>query len=1079
MRRTRPAVAVVAAAGLVLGVGGPAAQARPAAHAQAGPAAAPQPAAKDVSVTLISGDRVVLSGGDPAKVAAVPGPGRDGMGFRTFRTKDHSYVIPADAVAAVGKGQLDSRLFDVAELVRDGYDDAQTSTIPVLTTYAGSAKRAVPPGAKVTRQLPSIGAAAMKVNKASAAGFLKAGFAKVWLDGKRQVTLDQSVPQIGGPVAWQAGYTGKGISVAVLDTGIDATHPDLATQVVGEKNFTSEPNEDLVGHGTHVASTIAGTGAASGGRYRGVAPDARLYDGKVCERRGCPESAILAGMEWAATDVKAKIVNLSLGGTDTPDLDPLEEAVNRLTAQTGTLFVIAAGNDGPKDHTVGSPGSADAALTVGNVTKQDELAWDSSQGPRVGDSAMKPDVTAPGTDIVAAKSKDSTIGEPVGDQYLRLSGTSMATPHTAGAAAILLQEHPSWTPGELKSALMGSAKVASGQTAFQQGAGRIDLTTAIKQSVLADPGSLSFGLATYPHSDDAPVTKTLTYRNVGDQAVTLDLTATMTGPDGTAAPSAALTLSATTLTVPAGGTGSVQVTSNTNHNGPDGLYSGRVVATAPGQTIVVPLGVDKQVEAHTLTVKLIMADGTPSTGGFPMLLFDIARRQLMQYAPDENGVVSLQLPKGEYILDQFQEFERGPDDWAFYELVAPSVQLDADRTVVLDARQAKVVTTSAPNPSAEQADSDVGYQRNAPDGTGLLSSGPVGFGLSGELYTLDIGPKLPAGEMTGHVVSYWAVRGTEPRRWVNTPYLYSIANYQPGELPTGFDRKVKQSDLATVYEAMNKTSDPRGQFTLWPQLPGTDATFAPLVPFDLPRTLAVYADAGSWLEELSESGDDEPVGNWILAATPAKYQTGRTYHQRWNEAVFSPSVRTAVRSADTLTFDIRAAADAGNRVVLSRDLSAESTLTRDGQVIGTSPTFGTFTVSGLPAGKATYQLVSTGSQSATPFSTGVTLTATFTSSSQQTAVPIHTVSYHPAVDGTNTLKRTPVTVLPFRTRSPLKTLTIQYSDDAGATWKTAAVGGGKAIFPTPAGAWISLKSTATDAAGNTTTQTVTAAYRVS
>jgi subtilisin family serine protease len=235
----------------------------------------------------------------------------------------------------------------------------------------------------------------------------------------------------------------------VLDTGVDATHPDLATQVAGAKNFTTEPDGDPVGHGTHVASTIAGTAAASAGRYKGVAPDSKIYDGKVCEVRGCRESAILAGMDWASTEVKAKVVNLSLGGTDTPEIDPLEEAVNRLTAQNGTLFVISAGNEGPNDSTVGSPGSADRALTVGAVNKQDKLAHFSSRGPRVGDGAIKPDVTAPGVDIVAARSKDSVIDVPVGDQYLRLSGTSMAAPHTAGAAALLLQEHPSWTPAEL------------------------------------------------------------------------------------------------------------------------------------------------------------------------------------------------------------------------------------------------------------------------------------------------------------------------------------------------------------------------------------------------------------------------------------------------------------------------------------------------------------------------------------------------------------------------------------------------------------------------------------------------------
>ena len=268
---------------------------------------------------------------------------------------------------------------EILVLAKAGYDDRSTATIPLIVTYTGNAQKRTPAAATVTRHLPAVNGSALKVSKAKATSFLSAarpssGIAKVWLDGKRAISLDQSVPQIGAPAAWQAGYTGKGISVGVLDTGIDTSHPDLASKVVGAKNFTTETADDLVGHGTHVASTIAGSGAAAGGKYKGVAPDAQLYSGKVCEVTGCPDSAILAGMEWAATEVKAKVVNLSLGSPDTPEIDPLEEAVNRLTAQTGTLFVIAAGNAGSKPGTLGSPGTADAALTVGAVDKQDHLA---------------------------------------------------------------------------------------------------------------------------------------------------------------------------------------------------------------------------------------------------------------------------------------------------------------------------------------------------------------------------------------------------------------------------------------------------------------------------------------------------------------------------------------------------------------------------------------------------------------------------------------------------------------------------------------------------------------------------------
>jgi Subtilase family len=119
----------------------------------------------------------------------------------------------------------------------------------------------------------------------------------VWLDGKKRLTLDRSVPQIGASAAWRAGLTGTGVKVAVLDSGYDPTHPDLKDLVIASKNFSAEPDiVDHVGHGTHVASTIAGAGAASGGEYQGVAPGAQLMIGKVCEESGCQESAMLG--EW-------------------------------------------------------------------------------------------------------------------------------------------------------------------------------------------------------------------------------------------------------------------------------------------------------------------------------------------------------------------------------------------------------------------------------------------------------------------------------------------------------------------------------------------------------------------------------------------------------------------------------------------------------------------------------------------------------------------------------------------------------------------------------------------------------------
>src|SRR5439155_11214478 len=226
----------------------------------------------------------------------------------------------------------------------------------------------------------------------------------------------QSVPQIGGPAGGQAGFDGTGVTVAVLDTGVDDTHPDLAGKVVGSSDFTdSGTTTDGHGHGTHCASIIVGSGAASGGRYRGVAPGAKLMVGKVLADDGSGlDSWVMAGMDWAARS-GARIVSMSLGGDATDGTDPLSAEIDALTAETGTLFVVAAGNSGAP-VTIGSPGTASTALTVGAVDKQNRMADFSSRGPRLGDGAAKPEIVAPGVGIVAARAAGTDLGTPVGDR---------------------------------------------------------------------------------------------------------------------------------------------------------------------------------------------------------------------------------------------------------------------------------------------------------------------------------------------------------------------------------------------------------------------------------------------------------------------------------------------------------------------------------------------------------------------------------------------------------------------------------------------------------------------------------------
>jgi serine protease AprX len=269
-------------------------------------------------------------------------------------------------------------------------------------------------------------------------------------------TLEQATPQVGAPVAWESGYTGKGVVVAVVDTGIDASHPDLKDKVIAWKDIVAGKSAayDDFGHGTHCAGIIAGTGAASGGKYRGVAPEVKLVGVKVLGKDGSgSESSILAGIEYAMNS-EAKIISMSLGSDQ--HSQAIHDAVTR-AVQKGKIVVVAAGNSGPRSGTIGCPSDNKEAITVGAVDKSDNIASFSSRGP-LSDGTVKPDVTAPGKDIVSCRATGIQDGKAIEKYYLSMSGTSMACPMVSGTVALMVQKDPSLTPQKAKEILTKTAK---------------------------------------------------------------------------------------------------------------------------------------------------------------------------------------------------------------------------------------------------------------------------------------------------------------------------------------------------------------------------------------------------------------------------------------------------------------------------------------------------------------------------------------------------------------------------------------------------------------------------------------------
>ena len=187
------------------------------------------------------------------------------------------------------------------------------------------------------------------------------------------------------------------------------------------------------------------------------------------------------------------------------------------------------------------------ALAVANVTKRDELSVTSSRGPRRGDFGLKPEIAGPGTDIVAARAAGTFPEYAIGDRYARISGTSMASPHVAGAAAILAQQHPEWTGEQIKSVLIGSSRRLPGISTQAQGAGRLDIARGVAQQVRAE-GVAGFGAVW----GTAESTRKITYVNSGSTPVTLALDLDVDRANVLSVPRS--------VTVPAGGSAAVAVT---------------------------------------------------------------------------------------------------------------------------------------------------------------------------------------------------------------------------------------------------------------------------------------------------------------------------------------------------------------------------------------------------------------------------------------------------------------------------------------------------------------------------------------
>ncbi|MBM0277116.1 S8 family peptidase [Micromonospora tarensis] len=1030
--------------------------------------------------TLITGDRVALDAKGRPEIQR--GPGRAGMRFVSSREEGHQYVIPVDAMPLLRDGRLDRRLFDLSTLAEFGYDD-RAAELPLLVAYpknmAAQARTATIGGdGRVRADLPAAHALAVRVDRAdrvtlwaaltrgtTSARSLTGGVTHIWLDGKRAVSLDRSVPQIGAPTAWQAGFDGTGVTVGVLDTGIDADHPDFAGHLTEVRDFTGGNDPaDGVGHGTHVASTIVGSGAASDGRYRGVAPGAKLLVGKVCATTECQDSDVVAGMQWLAP--RARVVNLSIGGTDAPGLDPLETAVQELSDRYGTLFVVAAGNEG-KPKSVSSPASADDALAVAAVDSDDQRAYFSSRGPRVGDNHIKPEISAPGVDIVAAA--------PGGD-YATMSGTSMATPHVAGTAAILAGQHPDWTGPQLKAALMGAAKPTGEDTLYEQGAGRVDIARAVAQPITADVSAIDFPVQRWPHADDTPITQLVGYRNTGAAPVTLTLTVAP-------APAGMLTVTPATLVVPAGGRAEATITVDTRVAAPDGVYQGALTATGAGDLRVrTPFALNREIESYDVRLDHTGRDGKPATE-YTTVAANLATGEFSTL-PATPGGGTLRLPKGRYAL--YSTIHEGDTSTL---LAQPVLDVRGPVTEAVDARSARPVALTVPHHDA--APTSINVSANWDDGFRYPGVQLSGAALADVLFGR-IGPAVAAPEFTA-TLGVGLARPGRDGTFRNSPYTYDLAYVRQGDMFTGLTRTLSARNLATVratYRSQSTTTTATRSHRA--SAPGGAGPIGSTTPVDLPFTGTEYynTDGGiAWTATFIE-GDN-------LTAQESSYAPGRTYTQAWNVAPFGPTVANAPtlsplgyagRDGDTISVAaLPLFGDAAGRPATRDDQPVRLRLTRDGKEIGTSDSpWAEFAV---PAGEATYRLEATATRGAPDtLATSVSVAWTFTSAhtTSPERLPLTTARPTPVLDDSNAARAGRTMAIPVALDGQAgskaaanRTLGVSASFDDGRTWVALPVLRNIALISHPRRAgFVSLRLTATDTAGNTVTQTIQRAYRI-
>jgi len=1079
------------------------------------------------TITLITGDVLYVTrpgiGHWSIAVKEAPRPYR-AVAFETFSdSQSDTYAVPADVVSLIPK-MLDPYLFDLDYLTSNGLNDESMSVIGAFAQYT--------PGAPLsslwdnnTVQYSNLGivnSQALSIVKDKAATFgsyllsqppsLPYGVEKLWLDKVATASLDQSVPMIGGDIARNVlGYNGSGINIAILDTGIDKTHPDFfypngtskvivyadeTCKVVPMVNCYHNPY-DYFGHGTHVASIAAGTGAASNGRYTGVAPGARLMSVKVLNDQGFGfYSWILYGLlqtvQGFFNSTRPDVISMSLGGLPSDGSDPLSQLINLVVNTYNIPIAIAAGNDGC-NFCVSSPAAADSAIAVAATTKTANngsisIASFSSRGPREGDYNIKPDIAAPGVGVVAACSSTATvIACPSGSRYVKLSGTSMATPHVSGSIAVLLQQAKqrgiTLSPSEIKDLLQSSSNVLVPSLPsqpdidiYQQGAGLVSIDKALTANVTFDPAEISFGLVAVTTTS---LQSTFNVTNRGPTTIILNLSwdmhdvRTSQSPVYTNSSYANLvSLDQTRLTIPPG----ASMTATFTINAPDAptrklwsVFSGRIFASI-GNTVVAHaiFGFTKEGPRQTAQVTGINPNGTSGTGTVSYYDALDPLGLVGFFVPfDSTGHVSLGLPLGTYnfimdlVLNPFPPFPSGY--LSFYRIVALEVRVtDSPASVTLDASKAGPVTLNLQaDPSAIlglQQDDWLVYNR--PDGT-EFQFGETFLGSTWYVYAVN-----NASAKIGTLIIYdrWLVSRSPE---ATSPVVYDLTMTNHIQEPTIHTVSDLSTLARTVASFHADIPRPKGvgrwaistAFNQFLAVAGVGPVAAPFqrIEYQTPNE-AIFnelfvPDEGASLFALQSGFKTPYFGDFNYGRV---YAPGETFYEDFAAQPVHPKLTLAVRQGNTLTlggFEITDSFGHIGMFVNSRALRftirvyVNGVLNATGYQLWLSPISVT-----LPSTPATVEVQMTlqPDLSWSRLATSVTSDIVFkTSSNLQGPISLPTYNYN--VNGLNISNAVPLDVRPTKLLINVSTLaptgaiinqanaSARISLDDGADWISASL----------------------------------------